>query len=77
MMNWPLKEGCRVQDGTLSAVQKMFPEGTVEDTKGTHYSLSEQRKYVVRLGQKTVIMPAMKFSDSAAAAFQKLYEREK
>lgn len=77
MINSELYAGCQIYDGTLDSIRSKFPSGTIEKTKGTHYALSENRFYAVRLGQKSVVMPAMKFSPSAADAFQKLYEKEK
>ena len=45
-------------------IEKSYPSGTISLTHGPLEALEEKEQYLVRLGEKTVIMPRMKYSES-------------
>ena len=45
-------------------VEKSYPSGTISFTHGREGTLEEAALYLVRVGEKAVIMPRMKYSVS-------------
>ena len=45
-------------------VEKSYPSGTISFTHGREGKLEEAALYHVRVGEKAVIMPRMKYSES-------------
>ena len=45
-------------------VEKSYPSGTISFTHGREGTLEEAALYLVRVGEKAVIMPRMKYSES-------------
>lgn len=45
-------------------VEKSYPSGTISFTHGREGTLEEAVLYLVRVGEKAVIMPRMKYSES-------------
>lgn len=45
-------------------VKKSYPSGTISFTHGREGTLEEAALYLVRVGEKAVIMPRMKYSES-------------
>lgn len=45
-------------------VEKSYPSGTISFTHGREGMLEEAALYLVRVGEKAVIMPRMKYSES-------------
>lgn len=45
-------------------VEKSYPSGTISFTHGREGTLEEAAFYLVRVGEKAVIMPRMKYSES-------------
>ncbi len=45
-------------------VEKSYPSGTISFTHGREGTLEEVALYLVRVGEKAVIMPRMKYSES-------------
>lgn len=45
-------------------VEKSYPSGTISFTHGREGTLEEAALYLVRMGEKAVIMPRMKYSES-------------
>ena len=45
-------------------VEKSYPSGTISFTHGWEAQLEEDALYLVRTGEKAVIMPRMKYSES-------------
>ena len=45
-------------------IEKSYPSGTISLTHGPLEALEEKEQYLVRLGEKVVIMPRMKYSES-------------
>lgn len=45
-------------------VEKLYPSGTISFTHGREGTLEEAVLYLVRVGEKAVIMPRMKYSES-------------
>lgn len=45
-------------------VEKSYPSGTISFTHGREGTLEEASLYLVRVGEKAVIMPRMKYSES-------------
>lgn len=48
-------------------VEKSYPSGTISFTHGREGTLEEDALYLVRVGEKAVIMPRMKYSESVEA----------
>ncbi len=46
------------------SVEKSYPSGTISFTHGREGTLEEAVLYLVRVGEKAVIMPRMKYSES-------------
>lgn len=49
-------------------VEKSYPSGTISFTHGREGTLEEAALYLVRVGEKSVIMPRMKYSESVEEA---------
>ena len=49
-------------------VEKSYPSGTISFTHGWEGTLEEAALYLVRVGEKSVIMPRMKYSESVEEA---------
>lgn len=45
-------------------VEKSYPSGTISFTHGREGTQEEAALYLVRVGEKAVIMPRMKYSES-------------
>lgn len=45
-------------------VEKSYPRGTISFTHGREAQLEEDEFYLVRTGEKAVVMPRMKYSES-------------
>lgn len=45
-------------------VEKSYPRGTISFTHGREAQLEEDAFYLVRTGEKAVVMPRMKYSES-------------
>ena len=45
-------------------VEKSYPSGTISFTHGREGTLEDAALYLVRVGEKAVIMPRMKYSKS-------------
>lgn len=45
-------------------VEKSYPSGTISFTHGREGTLEEDALYLVRTGEKAVVMPRMKYSES-------------
>lgn len=45
-------------------VEKSYPSGTISFTHGREGTLEEAALYLIRVGEKAVIMPRMKYSES-------------
>ena len=45
-------------------VEKSYPSSTISFTHGREGTLEEAALYLVRVGEKAVIMPRMKYSES-------------
>lgn len=45
-------------------VEKSYPSGTISFTHGREGTLEEAALYLVRVGEKAVIMPRLKYSES-------------
>lgn len=45
-------------------VEKSYPSGTISFTHGREGTREEAALYLVRVGEKAVIMPRMKYSES-------------
>lgn len=45
-------------------VEKSYPSGTISFTHGREAQLKEDALYLVRTGEKAVVMPRMKYSES-------------
>lgn len=45
-------------------VEKSYPSGTISFTHGREGTLEEAALYLVRVGERAVIMPRMKYSES-------------
>lgn len=45
-------------------VEKSYPSGTISFTHGREGTLEEAALFLVRVGEKAVIMPRMKYSES-------------
>lgn len=55
-------------------VEKSYPSGTISFTHGREGTLEESALYLVRVGEKSVIMPRMKYSESVEEARRILVE---
>lgn len=49
-------------------VEKSYPSGTISFTHGREGTLEESALYLVRVGEKSVIMPRTKYSESVEEA---------
>lgn len=49
-------------------VEKSYPSGTISFTHGREGTLEESALYLVRSGEKAVVMPRMKYSESVEEA---------
>lgn len=58
---------------TENELNKKYPCFKLSKTKGTRYKLSEDKCYLVRIGEFSVIMPRMIYSKEAGKAFLHLY----
>ncbi len=67
-----IAEGVPFNDDVRLRLKEAFPEGTVSETRGRHYSLEENVRYLVRGGKDAVIMPRMTYSDSVARALREV-----
>ena len=45
-------------------IEKSYPSGTISLTHGPLDALEERETYLVRIGEKTVIMPRMRYGES-------------
>lgn len=45
-------------------LEKSYPSGTISFTHGREGTLEEAVLYLVRVGEKAVVMPRMKYSES-------------
>lgn len=45
-------------------IEKSYPSGTISFTHGREAQLEEGALYLVRTGEKAVVMPRMKYSES-------------
>ena len=45
-------------------VEKSYPSGTIYLTNGREAQIEEDELYLVRIGEKAVVMPRMKYSES-------------
>lgn len=57
-------------------LKEHFPEGTVALSRGLHFPLEEEKKYLVRGGQNAVVMPRMMYSPDVVRELCRLYGEE-
>lgn len=63
--------GMPFEPSVRQCVEKSYPGGTISFTHGPLDQLEEKELYLVRLGQNSVIMPRMKYSDSVKEELEK------
>ena len=56
--------GMPFDETVRQSIEKSYPGGTISFTHGRQESLEEGELYLVRTGEKAVIMPRMKYSIS-------------
>lgn len=69
-------EGVPFDDDVRLTLRDAFPDGKIALTRGRHYSLEEERLYLVRSGPEAVIMPRMVYSPDVVRAVLALYGEE-
>lgn len=71
-----IAEGVPFDDDVRLTLKAEFPDGKTALTRGRHYSLEEERRYLVRSGPDAVIMPRMVYSADVVRAVLALYGEE-
>lgn len=69
MSETPVYPGVPFTESIRNSLKKSYPMGTISLTHGRKDSLSEEI-YLVRGGERAVIMPRMKYSKSVEAAIK-------
>ena len=64
MSEYVLFAGQPFTEKLRQCVEKSYPSGTISFTHGREGTLEEAALYLVRVGEKAVIMPRMKYSES-------------
>ncbi len=63
--------GLPFDESVRQSVEKSYPGGTISFTHGRKELLEEEKVYLVRLGETSVVMPRMKYSCSVEKALEK------
>lgn len=69
MSETPVCPGVPFTESIRLSLKKSYPEGTISLTHGRKDSLSEEM-YLIRAGERAVIMPRMNYSESVQAAIK-------
>ncbi len=69
MSETPVLPGVPFTESMRNSLKKSYPTGTISLTHGRKESLSEEM-YLVRGGERAVIMPRMNYSESVEAALK-------
>ncbi|MGN8834676.1 hypothetical protein [Allisonella histaminiformans] len=53
-----------------------YPQGEISESRGRHFVLEPDKKYVVRAGEHAVIMPRMAYGREAVQKILEIYGKE-
>ncbi len=76
-MDKEIYAGILYSEDLAREIKEKHPDWEITVTKGRHYPLFEEEKYLVRCGKHAVVMPRMAYSKEAENALKNIPRKRK